>query len=329
MTTTLKPFPKLMKKTLNNGGPEISVEKAVQQIINTPSTIKKKPNGGKRRINKKTANNNLTVKSDEMIESMNSMQSIEMPEMSEMSEMPEMSEMSEMPEMSEMSEMSEMQENTKSIGSIGQPPAQTQLKIKVAKKITKNVPIKKTTIIVPNRQSYVLEKFKLLFECNGILYDDRINDLCKRTERAIYEFTQAQAKIFDIEPLAWENPKFTDLYMSKSRSVITNLDPKSYLNYVGQEKIIQRFFSGTLTPENLVNALPHELAPDRWKSMIEQRIHEAKISSKAFITSTTDLFKCGKCKQRKCTYYQMQTRSQDEPMTTFITCVNCGNKWRE
>lgn len=29
----------------------------------------------------------------------------------------------------------------------------------------------------------------------------------------------------------------------------------------------------------------------------------------------TDAFKCGRCQQRKCTYYQMQTRSADEPMT--------------
>lgn len=42
----------------------------------------------------------------------------------------------------------------------------------------------------------------------------------------------------------------------------------------------------------------------------------------------TDQFKCGRCKQRKCKYYQMQTRSADEPMTTFVTCVNCGNRWK-
>ncbi|KAF9938721.1 RNA polymerase II elongation factor [Modicella reniformis] len=42
----------------------------------------------------------------------------------------------------------------------------------------------------------------------------------------------------------------------------------------------------------------------------------------------TDMFKCGKCKGRKCRYYQMQTRSADEPMTTFVTCINCGNRWK-
>jgi transcription elongation factor S-II len=39
-------------------------------------------------------------------------------------------------------------------------------------------------------------------------------------------------------------------------------------------------------------------------------------------------FKCGKCKSVKTTYYQMQTRSADEPMTTFVTCMGCGNRWK-
>ncbi len=44
--------------------------------------------------------------------------------------------------------------------------------------------------------------------------------------------------------------------------------------------------------------------------------------------ATTDQFQCGKCRQRETQYYQMQTRSADEPMTTFVTCVNCGNRWK-
>ncbi|EAL68293.1 RNA polymerase II elongation factor [Dictyostelium discoideum AX4] len=46
--------------------------------------------------------------------------------------------------------------------------------------------------------------------------------------------------------------------------------------------------------------------------------------------ATTDQFQCGKCKQRKCTYTQLQTRSADEPPTTFVKCCvkGCGNRWR-
>jgi transcription elongation factor S-II len=45
-------------------------------------------------------------------------------------------------------------------------------------------------------------------------------------------------------------------------------------------------------------------------------------------TGYTEQFRCGRCKERKCTYFQLQTRSADEPMTTFVTCANCGNRWK-
>ena len=53
--------------------------------------------------------------------------------------------------------------------------------------------------------------------------------------------------------------------------------------------------------------------------MREEAIKEATRGQRN--TATTDQFKCSKCHQRKCTYYQMQTRSADEPMTTFVTCT--------
>ncbi len=37
---------------------------------------------------------------------------------------------------------------------------------------------------------------------------------------------------------------------------------------------------------------------------------------------------CSKCKNTKTYFYQLQLRSCDEPMTTFILCTVCGNKWR-
>ena len=37
---------------------------------------------------------------------------------------------------------------------------------------------------------------------------------------------------------------------------------------------------------------------------------------------------CGKCKSKKTYSYQLQTRSSDEPMTNFVTCASCGNKWK-
>mgnify|MGYP000391775948 CR=1 FL=1 len=38
---------------------------------------------------------------------------------------------------------------------------------------------------------------------------------------------------------------------------------------------------------------------------------------------------CSRCKKKtNCDYYQLQTRSADEPMTTFVTCLECGKRWK-
>ncbi|XVF37390.1 hypothetical protein REPUB_Repub20aG0004000 [Reevesia pubescens] len=87
---------------------------------------------------------------------------------------------------------------------------------------------------------------------------------------------------------------------------------------------------GEVKPERLITMTPEEMASD-------QRQRENKeIKEKALFDcergaapkATTDQFKCGRCGQRKTTYYQMQTRSADEPMTTYVTCVNCSNRWK-
>ena len=39
--------------------------------------------------------------------------------------------------------------------------------------------------------------------------------------------------------------------------------------------------------------------------------------------------RCSRCKKKtNCDYYQLQTRSADEPMTTFVTCLECNKQWK-
>ena len=44
--------------------------------------------------------------------------------------------------------------------------------------------------------------------------------------------------------------------------------------------------------------------------------------------ATINIFKCRKCGEMKCTTYQLQTASIDEPMTTFVVCLVCHNTFR-
>lgn len=68
---------------------------------------------------------------------------------------------------------------------------------------------------------------------------------------------------------------------------------------------------GEIDPKELLLLAPEELASDA-KREENQRIRDKKLFDAApsqAKKATTDQFQCGKCRQRKCTYYQMQTRS--------------------
>ncbi|EQB60451.1 transcription elongation factor s-ii [Vairimorpha apis BRL 01] len=81
--------------------------------------------------------------------------------------------------------------------------------------------------------------------------------------------------------------------------------------------LCKRVYEGIITPEEYIN-----MTDDDMKSL-DLKEEEKKLSK---IHSETDIFKCSKCGQRKASYRQLQTRSADEPMTTFVTCV-CGHNW--
>ncbi|XP_054939642.1 transcription elongation factor A protein 3 isoform X1 [Physeter macrocephalus] len=73
-----------------------------------------------------------------------------------------------------------------------------------------------------------------------------------------------------------------------------------------------------------------EMASDELRelrnAMTQEAIREHQMAKTG--GTTTDLFQCSKCKKKNCTYNQVQTRSADEPMTTFVLCNECGNRWK-
>ena len=71
-----------------------------------------------------------------------------------------------------------------------------------------------------------------------------------------------------------------------------------------------------------------EMNPEKWDAHIQAKMKRDKNKYDTTIVASTDTFKCRKCHSNKCTYYQAQTKSADEPMTTFVSCIDCGNRWK-
>jgi transcription elongation factor S-II len=124
----------------------------------------------------------------------------------------------------------------------------------------------------------------------------------------------------------WKNSLFREIHNYKQFKLFSNLHPSSP---VKNPRLLQRIRNGELSMSDLARLDDMELYPENWKRLQDQQtVREQKLlEGKA--AASTDMFKCGRCGKRETTYYEMQTRSADEPMTIFITCCNCGKKWKQ
>ncbi|KAF8907070.1 transcription factor S-II, central domain-containing protein [Gymnopilus junonius] len=132
-------------------------------------------------------------------------------------------------------------------------------------------------------------------------------------------------KAHDIERCVWTNMGGTNTeYKSKIRSLFVNLKDKS------NPGLRASIVDGSLTPEKFSRMTSQDMASEERKAA-DKKIKEEnffKSLSAAEKQAETDAFQCSRCKQRKCVYRQQQTRSADEPMTTFVTCTVCQNRWK-
>ena len=137
-------------------------------------------------------------------------------------------------------------------------------------------------------------------------------------EQGVDEFAEKEANTLKLV-IKWDNPHFTQLYMDRLRSIYINLKNEELLNHLK---------SGEITGQTLANMTHQEMNPQHWKELIDKKRKrdENKYTNNA--QASTDMFTCRKCKSKRCTYYELQTRSADEPATIFITCLECGKNWK-
>jgi transcription elongation factor S-II len=154
---------------------------------------------------------------------------------------------------------------------------------------------------------------------------DRFDDVAiKSLEQALLEHVAQLAKKHYI-PRNWKAMPFQELYRTQLRSLLWNIHPRSL---VKNPRLLERCLAGEFPLAQIPSMSAYDMFPERWQELADkQLIREQKILE-GNRSRATDKYKCKRCGKRECTYYEMQTRSADEPMTVFITCLNCGKQWK-
>ena len=157
------------------------------------------------------------------------------------------------------------------------------------------------------------------------LKQDTINGKPFNMERYIYNWTVRETRHHGEVPL-WENEMFKNRYRSKFLSIKYNLQ---------NSNLSSRIISGEVKTSDIPHMNAMTMDPDGRAATAfkkRQEYHTKKLLSakknEEENEDFTGVFTCGKCRSKKTTYYQMQTRSADEPMTSFVTCLSCGKRWK-
>ncbi|XP_041962930.1 transcription elongation factor A protein 3 isoform X16 [Alosa sapidissima] len=166
-----------------------------------------------------------------------------------------------------------------------------------------------------------------------LLTGDSVRDKCiemlaaaLRTDDDYKDYgTNCDSVAAEIEDHVYKEFRATDMkYKNRVRSRISNLkDPKN-------PNLRKNVLAGSIELIRFATMTAEEMASDELKELRNTLTQEAIREHQMAKTSgtTTDLLQCGKCKKKNCTYNQVQTRSADEPMTTFVLCNECGNRWK-
>ena len=144
-------------------------------------------------------------------------------------------------------------------------------------------------------------------------------------EMGIYNASLDEAKR-RLVPLTWKHETFRWIYSMISKRTVSNFDPNSY---IGNQTLMQRWKDGEFALSAIGSWTPYELNPNKWKDLKDQQMRREQRILEGNLSMATDRFRCSGCKKKMCSYYELQTRSADEPMTIFIRCLNCGKQWKQ
>ncbi len=139
-------------------------------------------------------------------------------------------------------------------------------------------------------------------------------------EKAIYNYTIREATQRKIVK-KWENRSFIHIYIDRARTIWNNLKNPG---------LLQKIVSKEINSHDAVFMTHQEMNESHWSILIEKKkILDANRFNTNNTEASTTLFTCSRCKSNKCTFYSLQIRSCDEGETIFVSCTNCGKRWKK
>ena len=136
------------------------------------------------------------------------------------------------------------------------------------------------------------------------------DEIAKKIEQSVFnfskEYTEDNETPFLLESVY--SDKFNEIY-----GLLTNKKSLFLLEAIKAKKI---------DPLKIAMMRPDELNPDKYEKILKKK-EEEEFKKNNQATSSTH--KCPKCKERKSTVVQKQTRAADEPPTLYIECKSCGH----
>lgn len=152
--------------------------------------------------------------------------------------------------------------------------------------------------------------------------------LASKLEKVTFNWTIDECTRRHVD-LSWQSWEFRKVYNVKVRSLIFNLSNEK--NSTFRNNVISKKFSVREVPGMSI----HDIYPELWEPIFEKQkqkmLRNMMMEKKAKddLVNSEGMFKCIKCSSRATSYYSIQTRSADEPMTNYITCHSCSYNWKD
>lgn len=220
---------------------------------------------------------------------------------------------------------------------------------KILKKDEKLLPVAKLYI----KRQKVVEKFTELFKknkldkninssktdklskVNKVSKDNKtttkitkldLNKLSREIERGIYNYSIQYCNNRHIYAL-WMNDYFNKIYVAKARHLYGNIDDKSYIK---NNELVNIIVNETVKPEDIAFMDRTQVYPSLWKPILDERKIKNEIIKDSASGCVTNSYRCPNkaCGAMNANYTEVQTRSADEPMTVFLSCIECGKQWK-